>query len=104
MKFCQKAPLLKRGKNFSVIKENLPLIHSPYFQNMTNMVRDFFWGKSAINSFSLFSEHDKYGQRFSVGKLSEILAKSSTTEEETNFSLIRENYPSINSRYFEKVT
>ncbi|MDY7003841.1 MAG: hypothetical protein SWX82_07730 [Cyanobacteriota bacterium] len=41
---------------------------------------------------------------FSAVKLSEILPKISTTEQQTNFSLIRENYPSINSRYFQKMT
>ncbi|MDY7003840.1 MAG: hypothetical protein SWX82_07725 [Cyanobacteriota bacterium] len=41
---------------------------------------------------------------FSAVKLSEILPKISTTEQQTNFSLIRENYPSINSRYFGKMT
>ncbi|WP_293060245.1 hypothetical protein [Okeania sp. SIO2B3] len=37
---------------------------------------------------------------FSAGKLSEILPKISTTEQETNFSVTRENYPSINCDYF----
>ncbi|WP_287278099.1 hypothetical protein [Okeania sp. SIO2G5] len=32
------------------------------------------------------------------------MPKISTTEEETNFSVIRENLPLINSRYFGQVT
>ncbi|NET42115.1 MAG: hypothetical protein F6K15_09410 [Okeania sp. SIO2B3] len=66
--------------NFSVIKENYPSINCEYFQNMTNIVRDF-----------------------SAGKFCEILPKTSTTEKETNFSVIKENLPLINSRYFGQV-
>ncbi|NEQ72106.1 MAG: hypothetical protein F6K23_02845 [Okeania sp. SIO2C9] len=45
MKFYQKPPLLKRGKHFSVIEENLSLINSGYFGQLTNRIRDFFRGK-----------------------------------------------------------
>ncbi|NET13055.1 MAG: hypothetical protein F6K08_09440 [Okeania sp. SIO1H6] len=53
---------------------------------------------------SPFSEHDKQGQRFFLGKFCEILPKIFTTEKETNFWVIRENLPLINYRYFQNMT